>query len=49
MVELQLKKAKFELDKSKKMEAGEVQIEAGQAQIISRNDLLDRILANKSQ
>ena len=50
MIDLQLKKAKFEMDKARKVESsGDTPFESGQAQIISRNDLLDRILATKGQ
>jgi len=50
MVELQLKKAKLDLDKAKKVSNGEMtDLESAEGQLLTRNDLLARILDNRNQ
>ena len=50
MVQLQLQKAKLDYDKTKNAnQDGAEEIETAQGQVLSRNDLLERLIGNRDQ
>ena len=50
MIQLQLQKAKLDHDKTKNVkEDGVEQIETAEGQVLSRNDLLERLLGDRDQ
>jgi len=50
MIQLQLQKAKLDLDREKKQDAGEEEsVETAEGQVLSRNDLLDRLIGTRDQ
>ena len=50
MIQLQLQKAKLDHDKTKNSKDSEVeQIETAEGQVLSRNDLLERLLGDRNQ
>ena len=50
MIQLQLQKAKLDHDKTKNTKEGEAeQIETAEGQVLSRNDLLERLLGDRDQ
>ena len=50
MIQLQLQKAKLDLDKEKRAGASEEEdVETAEGQVLSRNDLLDRLIGTRDQ
>jgi hypothetical protein len=51
MIQLQLQKAKLDQDKLKQLQKDgeDPEIETAQGQVLSRNDLLERLLSNRDQ
>lgn len=50
MIQLQLQKAKLDHDKTKNSkDADQEQIETAEGQVLSRNDLLERLLGDRNQ
>ena len=49
MIQLQLQKAKLDLDKEKRAGASEEDVETAEGQVLSRNDLLDRLIGTRDQ
>jgi hypothetical protein len=52
VIQLQLQKAKLDLDKQKAARSGETdaeEIETAEGQVLSRNDLLERLIGNRDQ
>ncbi len=50
MVQLQLQKAKLDSDRAKKSEDSELEgVETAHGQVLSRNDLLERLIGNRDQ
>ena len=50
MIQLQLQKAKLDLDREKRVDANdEESVETAEGQVLSRNDLLDRLIGTRDQ
>ena len=50
MIQLQLQKAKLDLDREKRADANdEESVESAEGQVLSRNDLLDRLIGTRDQ
>ena len=50
MIQLQLQKAKLDLDREKRADANdEESVETAEGQVLSRNDLLDRLIGTRDQ
>ena len=50
MIQLQLQKARLDLDREKRADAnGEESVETAEGQVLSRNDLLDRLIGTRDQ